>query len=58
MSFKVTGNGHRGIALAYEKNTLREAGYLASKMKDNGVLNVRIWDGDGNKVPLKDAKFY
>ena len=55
MPYKVTGQGLNGIELAYDKATLSEAGYLASKMADNGVSNVRIHDELGAPVTLANA---
>lgn len=55
MSYTVTGFGVGRVKLKYEKETLSEAGYLASKMADNGVADVHIADASGREVSLEEG---
>jgi hypothetical protein len=48
MPYRVTGIGLE--PLEYEKATLAEAAYLASKMADNGVAHVRVFDEHGREI--------
>lgn len=53
--YKVTGIGLGDATLVSEKPTMAEAGYLASRMTDNGVRNTHIVDEAGNEVALDVA---
>ena len=55
MGYIVTGTGAEGQRLVYEKETLPEAAYLASKMVDNGVADARIADANGSEISLHEA---
>ena len=55
LKFIVVGTGVGDAPLSYPKDTLGEAGYLASKMADNGVKLVRILDGNGKEYSLNDG---
>ena len=55
MKHTITGTGAEGEKLFYEKDSLAEAGYLASKMADNGVADAQILDEDGAEVSLEKA---
>lgn len=53
--FIVTGLNFEGETLSYEEGLLRDAGYLASKMEDNGVGQVRIIDSNGREFSLAEG---
>lgn len=53
--FVVIGIGAGDKKLSYPKNTLAEAGYLASKMADNGVKSVQILDDNGKEYSDDEA---
>lgn len=55
MKFVVVGIGVGGAKLSYQKETLGNAGYTASKMTDNGVESVRIFDDKGKEYSLDDG---
>ena len=55
MKYTITGTGVGGKRLSCEKGTLGEAGYLASKMIDQGVADVQILDANGSDVTLEEA---
>ena len=55
MTYTVIGKGAADESLSYEKETLPEAYYLASKMSDNGVAHVHIIDDGGVDIPLEEA---
>lgn len=55
MKFVVIGIGVDGAKLSYQKETLGNAGYTASKMADNGVESVRIFDDKGKEYSLDDG---
>jgi len=54
MTYRVTGTGPEG-PLEYAKEELAEAAYLARKMTDNGVEDVRVFDDNGRDVNITDA---
>ena len=55
VKFVVVGLGIDGVKLSYPKGTLGDAGYIASKMADNGVKSVRILDESGKEYSLEDG---
>lgn len=55
VTFIVVGIGVGDAPLSYPKDTLGEAGHLASKMADNGVRSVRIVDNNGKEYSLNDG---
>jgi len=55
VKFVVIGVGVDGAKLSYQKETLGNAGYTASKMADNGVDSVRIFDNNGKEYSLDDG---
>lgn len=55
MKYTVTGTGIGDAKLVYEKGTLPEAYYVASKMADSGVADVQIIDGNGSDISLEEA---
>lgn len=55
MKFVVIGIGVGGAKLSYQKETLGSAGYTASKMADNGVEAVQIFDDKGKEYSLDDG---
>jgi len=54
MPYHITGLGSDG-PLEYLKDELSEAAYLAKKMTDNGVENVRVLDHRGQEVDISSA---
>jgi hypothetical protein len=52
--YRITGIG-RNESLEYFKDDLAEAAYLARKMADNGVDEVRVFDSAGNEIDITDA---
>lgn len=52
MNYRVTGIGLE--PLEYREETLARAAYLASKMADNGVRDVRVFDKDGRQISDKE----
>jgi hypothetical protein len=54
-SYTVSGIEADGIRRSYEKASLEDAGYLAAKMKDNGVRETRIHDGAGDEISTRAA---
>ncbi len=54
MSYRVTGRGPYG-PLEESKEELWDAAYLASKMIDNGVQDVHVFDADGHEVDRSKA---
>ena len=52
----VIGIGVGGAKLSHQKETLGNAGYTASKMTDNGVESVRIFDDKGKEYSLDDGR--
>jgi hypothetical protein len=55
VTYIITGRGLEDVPLYYEKETLAKAGYLASKMFDNGVRDVCIRDPHGDEVSFEVA---
>lgn len=56
MGYRITGVGVE--PLDYREETLARAAYLASKMADNGVRDVRVFDQEGRELTdseLRDA---
>ena len=55
MVFTVIGTGVGDEPLQYQKASLADAGHLATKMSDNGVPDVAIFDGNGAEISVCEA---
>lgn len=52
MGYRITGMGDGAVEA--HKPTLTQAARTASKMIDQGVLDVRLFDADGIEVPAEE----
>ena len=53
--FVVSGSYPDGEIFEFQKESLAAAGYLSSKLQDNGVMEIRIAGPDGAWVSVEEA---